>query len=233
MYNRNCPECNVVLTYKSNQCKIQAERKLTKCYICAFSYRSKMSVDEIKIRQKLASKKFKQNSQEYVWNYLTQHPCVDCGEKNILFLEFDHIGEKREWISLLIRKHASITDIRDEIDKCQVRCRGCHRKRHLQTTESDYIKYKLEYMQGASCIDCGSTDRDILEFDHVRGTKVRNVSTLILSKSSKSVILDEIAKCDIVCCNCHKKRTATRGRWGILEYIKKNQLWDGYSQISI
>jgi 5-methylcytosine-specific restriction endonuclease McrA len=61
------------------------------------------------------------------------------------------------------------------------------------------------------CTDCGETDPIILEFDHVRGTKVKDVAKLIDAPASLQRIDAEISKCEVVCANCHKRRTNQRG----------------------
>lgn len=64
----------------------------------------------------------------YVLNYLSTHPCVDCGESNPVVLDFDHIsGIKVESISKMVSISYSLEHIQSEIDKCQVRCANCHR----------------------------------------------------------------------------------------------------------
>lgn len=63
------------------------------------------------------------------WEYLLQHPCVDCGESDPVVLEFDHLREKRAKIAGLMRVHAPWSEIQAEIQKCQVRCANCHRRR--------------------------------------------------------------------------------------------------------
>lgn len=61
---------------------------------------------------------------------MKEHTCVDCGEKEIILLEFDHIsGIKINTISSMVRIGCSIKTIEEEISKCQVRCVGCHRKK--------------------------------------------------------------------------------------------------------
>lgn len=60
------------------------------------------------------------------------------------------------------------------------------------------------YLRSHPCVDCGETDRIVLTFDHVRGEKVSDVSAMIQSRSLVN-IADEIAKCEVRCCNCHMR----------------------------
>jgi hypothetical protein len=76
------------------------------------------------------------------------------------------------------------------------------RKRQLQIL-------LLSYLREHPCVDCGETDPLVLEFDHQRD-KTSNVSRMVLRKSRWSVILEEIAKCEVVCANCHRRRTAAQ-----------------------
>jgi hypothetical protein len=48
-----------------------------------------------------------------------------------------------------------------------------------------------------------------MDFDHVRGRKQKNVMELINTLSKKKID-EEIAKCEIVCSNCHRIRTHKR-----------------------
>lgn len=61
--------------------------------------------------------------------YLLDHPCVDCNENNIIVLEFDHINpsEKSSNISVMASGNYSWKRIKEEIDKCEVRCANCHK----------------------------------------------------------------------------------------------------------
>src|SRR5437016_5813554 len=60
---------------------------------------------------------------------LLEHPCVDCGERDPVVLEFDHInGDKRGNIANLTRSGRSWKKIHAEIEKCEVRCANCHRR---------------------------------------------------------------------------------------------------------
>lgn len=72
-------------------------------------------------------------AKEYVYQYLLQHPCTDCGEGDPLVLEFDHVGEgnKITDISRMVSGGWSVPVIKDEIEKCEVCCANCHRRRTL------------------------------------------------------------------------------------------------------
>ncbi len=73
-------------------------------------------------------KKARAEAQQYIWDYLTTHPCIDCGESNPVVLEFDHVtGKKRMAVANMARQGYSISAIEAEIAKCVVRCANCHR----------------------------------------------------------------------------------------------------------
>lgn len=65
----------------------------------------------------------------------------------------------------------------------------------------------LEYLKVHPCIDCGEDDPIVLEFDH-RCDKLFSVSQHIREGYSLEHLLIEIAKCDIRCANCHRRKTA-------------------------
>lgn len=64
----------------------------------------------------------------------------------------------------------------------------------------------LRYLADHPCVDCGESDVVVLEFDHVRGSKVRAVSDMM--SRTWEVLEREIAKCEIRCANCHRRKTA-------------------------
>lgn len=75
-------------------------------------------------------------------------------------------------------------------------------KRHIQM---------LEFLATKVCKDCNTPDTRVLEFDHLpEYEKTMDVGRMLCSGWSWKRVLQEIAKCDIVCANCHRIRTYER-----------------------
>lgn len=87
--------------------------------------------------------------------------------------------------------------------------------RSAETTRLRRVKLRemvAEIKEAAGCADCG-TRRPArhLSFDHLPGVaKVGNIPDLIVRGISRQRILDEIAKCEVVCLLCHADRTHAR-----------------------
>jgi len=66
----------------------------------------------------------------------------------------------------------------------------------------------LDKAKDVPCKDCGIRYPPyVMDFDHVRGKKFKTLGHL---KGSVAVLLREIAKCEVVCSNCHRIRTWER-----------------------
>jgi hypothetical protein len=70
----------------------------------------------------------------------------------------------------------------------------------------------LDHLRHHPCVDCGQADPVVLEFDHVDG-KTAGISVLVSQTATCRAIDAEIARCEVVCVNCHRRRTATRAGW--------------------
>lgn len=69
----------------------------------------------------------------------------------------------------------------------------------------------MAFLSQQSCADCGERDPVVLEFDHRDGAeKTRDVCLLVGGGYSWERVVAEMVKCDIVCANCHRRRTAAR-----------------------
>ena len=66
-------------------------------------------------------------------------------------------------------------------------------------------KRLIERVKDVPCADCGHKfPTYVMDFDHVRGEKSFNISRGRGHSIKK--LKEEIAKCDIVCANCHRIR---------------------------
>lgn len=102
-------------------------------------------------------------------------------------------------------------------------CRSAYGKEHYAANRQRYIDrarvvtqrltrertgYLIAYFVAHPCVDCGETDPIVLEFDHLRDKRFE-ISAAIRGRNWQT-ILDEIEKCEVVCANCHRRRTALR-----------------------
>jgi hypothetical protein len=68
--------------------------------------------------------------------------------------------------------------------------------------------FLIEFFRTHPCIDCGETDPLVLEFDHLHD-KSFDIARGLRDRSWAE-LLPEMAKCDVICANCHRRRTAVQ-----------------------
>lgn len=69
-----------------------------------------------------------------------------------------------------------------------------------------------DYKKSLKCADCGFSgmnNPEVIDFDHIKGKKIKNINILRSTASFKKVMV-EILKCEPVCANCHRIRTVKR-----------------------
>ena len=103
------------------------------------------------------------------------------------------------------------------------------RKRRLRDENYEKVLY-LYFIKG--CVDCGTRDHRVLEFDHVTGIKKKSyktegISYMVRNGYKWSTIKREIEKCEVRCRNCHKIRTYKQYGYykslrGMIEEYEKN-----------
>jgi hypothetical protein len=148
--------------------------------------------------------------------------CQMCGLKDSRhwLFDFDHLGDKTRLVSRMMSH--KIVDIIAETKKCQVLCSNCHRtvtyQRFRGTLDLVIPKKCLKIpvlmrnwkalldFKSRPCMDCGKTYHfTAMDCDHRDPkTKVGDPSTM--SKGNEGKFLAELAKCDVVCSNCHRIR---------------------------
>jgi hypothetical protein len=76
--------------------------------------------------------------------------------------------------------------------------------------------YVAEYLRSHPCVDCGEHDPLVLEFDHVDPeSKEATIASLVRWGCALDRLQREIAKCEVRCVHCHRRRTAKQFRWRI------------------
>jgi hypothetical protein len=82
-------------------------------------------------------------------------------------------------------------------------------------------EFVQNYLVGEVCVCCGEGDIRKLEFDHIdRSTKKNTISRLVHTTHSLESIKKEIAKCEVLCANCHRVRTHNEREEGKLNAEK-------------
>ena len=67
--------------------------------------------------------------------------------------------------------------------------------------------YVIDFLKKSKCVDCSIDNLLVLEFDHIKEKKLYNISEMV-SNCSLETLKKEIEKCEVVCANCHRIRTA-------------------------
>jgi hypothetical protein len=303
-FMRACTKCGEVKPLDAFPPVRRGEPKLqTWCRDCFAQYgreyyRTNRDVQKARLLRNAAATRAE--NRRRIIEYLSSHPCVDCGETDMVVLEFDHRGHKVADISTYANSGRTWARIEREIAKCEVRCANCHRRRTRATlfperkvvelqplvaratpaqltldaalglrtcrvckevknltefplrslirqtrqwiclscqrvytkewyqrnrdkqiaaayvrrvNEANRLGRRIrDYLCDHPCVDCGESDPDVLDFDHLRDKRA-DVSTLVHIAVSWEMVLSEIAKCEVRCANCHRRRTAIRGRY--------------------
>jgi len=95
-------------------------------------------------------------------------------------------------------------------------CRGCHKERTRLGSARRYVARAewLRKQKDVPCADCGGRfPPECMDFDHVRGKKAFGIGGRV-GRTPLKDLFREMAKCDVVCANCHRIRGRARGRAG-------------------
>ena len=305
---KTCTRCGIAKTLSSFAARRKSRGTLQswcrECHRAHGAQRYAGFTQEQIARKNETTRRLKRAHREKLWAYLAGQCCLDCGERDVVVLELDHRGKKRDNVADLISNGAPWSVIAAEITECEVRCANCHRRQtvarrigaargtvptrttkrvrvtstqrlepsalatdgggaaslscqrchevlpaagfawrskehgirqswcrschnaHKRATyglsrEREIARTTLrrqrlvsenaprlhEYLASHPCVDCGEGDPVVLEFDHLRDKRC-DVTQLLWSGFLWSQIEIEIAKCEVRCANCHRRRTA-------------------------
>lgn len=86
-------------------------------------------------------------------------------------------------------------------------------KRNNPKYRSRNVDFVIDYLKNHPCVDCGESDIEVLEFDHIEmiGTSGNRIG--VYMSGSIEALEREIAKCQVRCGNCHIRRTRQQMGW--------------------
>lgn len=130
----NCTKCKIKLNIDNSSYK-NKEKKIfqSSCKECNKAYQKQHYINNKELykgKTYIRNTNIVKENREKAVKFLLENPCVDCGETDPIVLEFDHVrGIKLNSVSKLIGNKYSWKRIKEEIDKCEVRCSNCHKRK--------------------------------------------------------------------------------------------------------
>jgi hypothetical protein len=159
-------------------------------------------------------------------------PCADCGGRFKPYqMDFDHRDPSTKSFNVMAGRAMlmSTRKVLAEVAKCDIVCVNCHRVRTRDAERSRVRQQRagrgqraklqrwwdqagiLAKLRDVPCADCGRRfEACAMDFDHREPGAKEHTVTRMVGRASTEAILAEVAKCDIVCANCHRVRTWRR-----------------------
>ena len=200
---------------------------------------------------------------------LRRRPCADCGGTYPPWvMDFDHRDPMTKAFRLTTGSALlkSREELLAEIEKCDIVCSNCHAIRTYRSVivsqERNGPKrvgrsarlaekrlrwqadsQRLRGLRDVSCADCGQRfPFFVMQFDHREAATKDEAVTRMIGRAGPRRIMAEVAKCDVVCSNCHRIRTFTRrtrarigelaGVTQLVEFLPSKQAVAGSSPVS-
>jgi len=128
------------------------------------------------------------------------------------------------------KEQKSLDEFRLRKDNRNSWCKPCEKayKKEWDTKRSNELKdFLFEYLSANQCVSCGTKDILVLEFDHKEPKeKSFNIGKAVGGKErliNLEQLIAEVAKCDVMCRNCHQRKThRDNNSWKYLRVAKEN-----------
>ena len=114
------------------------KQEIQKCVVCCGNCHMRKTRQNGKIwTSSYSNRPWLNKKRQFIYDYLNQHRCVDCGNRDSIVLEFDHVrGTKSFNISSKCLDKPLVL-IESEIAKCDIRCTNCHLRRTIITSDNN------------------------------------------------------------------------------------------------
>lgn len=148
--------------------------------------------------------------------------CPGCGEERDVEQEFTWKYKERGIRNTRCKFCQSQASKQHYRQNKQVYIERARTREYLVTDENQ--RKLADYLVCHPCVDCGETNIRVLDFDHVRGKKSKDISKMMSTGCSWSTIEAEIAKCEVRCANCHRIRESQKSRsWRHIFSVKQDE----------
>lgn len=132
---KTCSKCNTEKHETEFAFKNKSKGKLhVYCKICHKNYSKQHYSDNHKYyidKAKKSKAAYMAAHSDFINKYKSLKGCKHCSENDPCCLDFHHTDEEsKEFNISRARANKSLTNIMNEIDKCEVLCSNCHRKLH-------------------------------------------------------------------------------------------------------
>lgn len=152
--------------------------------------------------------------------------CIDCGyNEDPIFLNYVHRAGTENLFQIRYDSYMrSPETVEAEMAKCDVRCVFCHgehlrerrqplnfAKPHIERKYVEFAEWLDSIKLERGCKDCGfKRTASALEFDHLPEHEKSFSVNRSAFQRPRWVVEEEMAKCEVVCSGCHRRRTMRR-----------------------
>ena len=139
---RVCTKCGAEKDINEFSWSIKGVKRHSRCHSCRseerIDYYHRHKEEELKYKYEKQAER-RDLARKFVWEYLSNSVCIDCGEYDPMVLTFDHVrGTKKMDISQMVNQGYSLQLLAEEIAKCEVRCFNCHMRKEKKRRGTRY-----------------------------------------------------------------------------------------------
>lgn len=215
---RECRVCGIEKPYttefrhghrRCNECARTDARKRRAALYQNPLYPEIRKAQRDKVSEALALRRHKAENL-FLLDQIKSAHCADCDLSFPPYvMDFDHLNPETKDFDINRSGTRAWTRILQEVAKCDLVCARCHRLRTWSRKGSPkYVSSQrrlITELKSVPCTDCQSSFHYCqMDFDHVRGKKTHAIGNFV---GGRAELLREVAKCDVVCANCHRLRT--------------------------